>query len=251
MRESLMHESIEIRSVIEPQYIQRFSKSVQFGFIFFRLMIDGCCDRTGRIFFMTDPDQFLCDFRPLFQDLIRDLISDAPQYDTWVVAITSDHIPQILFVAGIELIMIVPGTLSYLPHIKGFIHNKKPHFIAQIQKLRIGGIVSHAQGIAPQSFDFFQPPCHDLLMEGRPENPQIMVHTKPAEPVGGTVKRHSLVRVKSHLPESIGESYFILPGFHGHFIQCRIFRTPEIDLFQRQFRAALSYKFSIAANFEK
>ena len=187
---------------------------------------------------MADPDQFLRDFHALYQYFVGNFIADAPQCDAGMIAVAPDQITQILFVAGIEFVVIIAWCLLRAPHVERFVHDQKTHFIAQIQQFRIGRIVRHAQGVAAECFDFPQPPGHDFLVECRPEHAQIMVHAETPEPVRFAVQFHSPVGIKGQFPESVRQSDFVFSAPDRDFIQRRMFRAPQFDPGQMQFRAA-------------
>ncbi len=115
------------------------------------------------------------------------LIADAPQDDAGVVPVPAHHGPQVGIMPGGEgleialvdgRIDIVPGgpfVLGVLPFVKGLVHHKEAHPVAQVVELRHVGVVAAADGVAAALPQGLQTPLPDLRLHGRPQGASVMV----------------------------------------------------------------------------
>ncbi len=183
------------------------------------------------------------------------LIADAPQDDAGVVPVPAHHGPQIGLVPdgeGLEIafvdgrVDIVPGrpfVLGVLPFVKGLVHHKEAHPVAQVVELRHMGVVAAADGVAAALPQGLQTPLPDLRLHGRPQCAAVMVDADALQLGLHTVQEKASVRIERDSPDAhpglvrqierlLGKLLFrrtvsFCPIPCAQSVQVRVLRRPE------------------------
>jgi hypothetical protein len=85
-------------------------------------------------------------------ELFADLIPNTPDEYGRMIAISFYLVFQVLFMPLFEINVVIVFVLFLAPHIKGFVHNQKTHFIAEIKELRRRWIVRRTDRITTHCF---------------------------------------------------------------------------------------------------
>ena len=118
----------------------------------------------------------------------------------------------------IDIVTLPPFVFGALPFIEGFIHDQQPHLVAQIQQMRIRGIMSGSQRIdarrlkeeespRPNRFGYSCPQCACVMMNADPlqfHRLSIQVEACVAVEADGS-------QADTHIP-SIGYAIFLQNG---------------------------------------
>ena len=118
------------------------------------------------------------DFRTAYVCMhIIDLISDGPHNHTGMASVSPYPGGNILLLAPGEKTGIIVLRFCSFPHIKGFINNKNPQLIAEIQQLGCRRVMGSSQCICTHFLHQKQLPAGCFFVKSGPQCPKIMMQT--------------------------------------------------------------------------
>src|SRR5512133_665916 len=104
-------------------------------------------------------------------------ISDAPNDDAWMIAVTVHHRVQIALPPVIEGDMIITNIFSVAPTIERLINHQHAQPVASLQESRRGWVVRAADGIESTGFEDFDFALFRTRIGGCSQNSVIVMHT--------------------------------------------------------------------------
>src|ERR1700761_5492060 len=116
--------------------------------------------------------------------LVRDLISGAPEHDGRMVAVTAYKVNDVALMPFVKVKRIAERTyltFAHAPFVESFVHNKKAHAIAHIEKLWSRWIVRGANGIRAHFFEDFQAALPNALGDGSTDRTRLMMDASTVE----------------------------------------------------------------------
>ena len=138
----------------------------------------------------------------LIRMLVINFVSDAPENHAGVIAVSPDKALHVPCLPLIEKAGIVKLSLSPLPHIEGFVHDKKSHLIRKIQRFRRERIVRKTDGVDTHLLLDLELPPQRIQPEGGSECSLIRVLAGSVDLHPSSVQKESLLRVKGRFAEA-------------------------------------------------
>ena len=179
---------------------------------------------------------------------IIDFISDAPEDDGRMIAVSEDHGRQILFMPLGKILKIAlmlrriyvvsggPFVFGVFPFVKGFVHHQKAQSVAQVIQLRHMRIVAGADGVAAHFLQRKKAPFPDLCRHGCAQAAAVVMDAYALQLHAAAVQEEAPVRIKTEGTDSCFP--FIYPvrrlAVYGKLgderVKCRGFRRPELGI---------------------
>ncbi len=169
-----------------------------------------------------------CRIAPLFQHLVP----YAPHHHGRVVTVSAYEVGQVFFVPLFKEHGIIISRFPFAPHVKRFVHDKKPHSVTKIQQFGGRRIVGRSYGIATHFSEQEQLPFHSPPVESCSQGSQIVVQAHTQQFHGSSVQEKPRVgrKAKSPYPKSgtvVVNDGSVLQQQAFHRIQMRGIHIPE------------------------
>ena len=145
---------------------------------------------------------------------IVDFVSDAPEDDRRMIAVSEDHVGKIPFMPLGEILKVtlMPGRIYIVsgrplvfrvfPFVERFAHHQKAQSVTQIIQLGHMRVVAGADGVAAHFLQRKQPSFPDLRGHGRAQAASVMMDAYALQLHAAAVQEEALVSVKAEGTDS-------------------------------------------------
>ena len=208
-------------------------------------IITGRGDHAGRILPVAYILKPLKKLHSVSGRLLRDLIADAPDNDTGMIVIPSEHGDQILLrvlikeqtrsIGGALRIIIADFIFCKLPFVEDLIHDKESHLIAEIEQHRFRRIVRAAYAVAAHLLQLLKPALPALTKAHRSGKSAVMMYAHALDFDRYSIQQKAAVPVKHSRPDSDPAGHLIHCGpLHRHRtlegVEIRIIYSPQMRM---------------------
>ena len=134
--------------------------------------------------------------------LLADLVADAPDNHTRMVAVTLYPVGQIARIPFVKEGTVTGPVLAAAPFVESLVQDQQAHFVAKVQQFRCRDIMRSTDGIETRRLQDFQLTLQGATVYSRTDAAQIMMLAGTVQLDGAAIQEETLVHVPFRLPDT-------------------------------------------------
>ena len=144
-------------------------------------VVESGSGRTGRVGTVAGFGQHLRRTPAFRIALFVDLVADRPQNNARMVAVTADHVDDILCSVFAVVFRVTVGDLRKVPFVKEFVHDHKTEFVTKGEQFRRRRIVAGTDGVHAHFAHETELTAESRNVDRRTERTEVVVVADPVE----------------------------------------------------------------------